>query len=48
VVRTREDLVDQRVTATNQLGACLDAFWPGAKGIFADLASPIALDFLSG
>jgi transposase len=47
VVRTREDLVDQRVAATNQLGACLEAFWPGAKGIFADLASPIALDFLA-
>jgi len=47
VVRTRTDLVDQRVAATNQLAACLDAFWPGAKTIFADLASPIALDFLT-
>jgi transposase len=47
VARTRDDLVDQRVAATNQLGACLDGFWPGAKGIFADLASPIALDFLA-
>jgi transposase len=47
VVRTRDDLVDQRTAATNQLGACLEGFWPGAKAIFADLASPIALDFLA-
>ena len=47
VVRTRTDLVDQRVAATNQLAACLDAFWPGAKQVFADLHSPIALDFLA-
>jgi transposase len=47
VVRTRAGLVDQRVAASNQLGACLEAFWPGAKAIFADLASPITLDFLA-
>ena len=47
VVRTRGDLVDQRVAATNQLSACLDAFWPGAKHVFADVESPIALDFLA-
>jgi transposase len=47
VVRTRDDLVDQRTAATNQLGACLDGFWPGAKQVFADLQSPIALDFLT-
>ena len=47
VVRTREDLVDQRVAVTNQLDACLEAFWPGAKVVFADLHSPIALDFLA-
>jgi len=47
VVHTRDDLVDQRVAATNQLAACLDGFWPGAKQVFADLASPIALDFLA-
>ena len=46
VVRPRQDLVAARVAATNQLAACLDAFWPGAKGVFADLESPIALDFL--
>jgi transposase len=47
VVRTRGDLVDQRVAATNQLSALLDAHWPGAKAIFADVESPIALAFLT-
>jgi len=46
VVRARTDLVDQRVAATNQLAACLDAFWPGALAIFADIESEIALAFL--
>jgi transposase len=46
VVRARDDLVDQRVAANNQLEACLDAFWPGAKAIFADVTSDIALAFL--
>jgi transposase len=47
VVRTRSDLVDMRVAATNQLTALLDAHWPGAKAIFADVESPIALEFLT-
>jgi transposase len=47
VVRTRTDLVDQRVAATNQLSACLDAFWPGALAVFADVESEIALAFLT-
>ena len=47
VVRTRDDLVDMRVAATNQLAALLDAHWPGAKAIFADIESPIALAFLT-
>ena len=47
VVRTRDDLVDMRVAAANQLAALLDAFWPGAKAIFADIHSPIALAFLA-
>lgn len=46
VVRSRTDLVDQRVAAANQLDAILDAFWPGAKAVFADIWSAIALDFL--
>lgn len=47
VVRTRGDLVDMRVAATNQLSALLDTHWPGAKAIFADVESPIALEFLT-
>jgi len=46
VVRTRDDIVDMRVRATNQLDALLDAYWPGAKAIFADTESPISLAFL--
>jgi len=46
VVRTREDVVDMRVRATNQLDALLDAYWPGAKEIFADTESRISLAFL--
>ncbi|MDG6110540.1 IS110 family transposase [Dactylosporangium aurantiacum] len=47
VVRTRGDLVQTRVATTNQLTALLDLHWPGAKAIFADIASPIALEFLT-
>ena len=46
VSRARDALVDQRVTANNQLEACLHAFWPGANEIFADICSDIALKFL--
>lgn len=47
VVRTRGDLIDMKVAATNQLSALLELHWPGAKAIFADVASPIALEFLT-
>jgi transposase len=47
VVRTRDDAVDLRVAAVSQLGALLDAHWPGGKAIFADLESRIALEFLT-
>jgi transposase len=47
VVRTRDDLVGARVAAANQLTALLDAHWPGAKAVFADVESPIALEFLT-
>ncbi len=47
LVRTRDDLVDMRVAATNQLAALLDTHWPGAKAIFANIESPIALHFLA-
>jgi transposase len=47
VVRTRGDLVEARVAATNQLAALLDSHWPGAKTIFANIESAIALAFLT-
>jgi transposase len=47
VSRTRTDLVNARVAATNQLAALLDAHWPGAKEVFADVESPISLAFLT-
>lgn len=47
LVRTREDLVEIRVHLANQLRAQLDASWPGARQIFADIDSPIALAFLA-
>jgi transposase len=46
LVRSRDDLVNARVAAANQLTSTLQAFWPGAAVIFADVASPIALAFL--
>lgn len=46
LVRGRDDLVASRVGLANQLRALLESFWPGAAGLFADIASPIALAFL--
>ncbi len=44
--RMRDDHVEAKVAATNQLAALLDQHWPGAAAIFARLDSVIALDFL--
>jgi transposase len=46
LVRTRDDLVADRVALANRLRSLLEGFWPGAAVIFADIASPIALAFL--
>ena len=46
LVRTRDDLVAQRVALANQLRSLLESFWPGAAAIFADIDSPIALAFI--
>src|SRR6185503_7629847 len=46
LVRTRDDLVERRVALANQLRSLLGEFWAGAAEIFADVDSPIALDFL--
>jgi len=47
LVRLREDHVRARTAASNQLGALLDAHWPGPKAMFCKLASDIALAFLT-
>jgi transposase len=47
LVRTRDDLVATRVALGNQLRSALDASWPGAARIFADITSPIGLAFLA-
>jgi transposase len=47
LVRLREDHLRARTAASNQLGALLEAHWPGPKAVFYRLASPIALAFLA-
>jgi len=46
LVRGRDDLVAERVALANRLRSLLESFWPGAAGVFADIASPIALAFV--
>lgn len=46
-VRARRELVKHRVALCNQLRAHLQAAFPGAVGLFADLDSQISLRFLS-
>lgn len=46
LVRTRDDLVAERVGIANQLRSLLDSFWPGPIGMFFDVDSAIALAFL--
>lgn len=46
LTRSREDLVGARVRLANELRAQLDAFWPGAARLFAEIDSPISLAFL--
>lgn len=46
LVRTRDDLVEQRVALSNQVGSLLESYWPGALHVFWDVVSPIALAFL--
>ena len=45
-VRARKDLVQTRTRLIQQLRAHLELVFPGAVGLFSDLASPIALRFL--
>jgi len=46
LVRMRDDHVEARVGASNQLRSLLGRHWPGAVGVFARLDSAIALAFL--
>jgi transposase len=46
LVRTRDDLVAERVALANQLRSLLESFWPGAAAVFADIDSAIALAFV--
>jgi hypothetical protein len=47
LVRLGDDQVAAKTAASNQLGALLDAHWPGAKQLFFRLASKITLAFLA-
>ncbi len=47
LVRSRDDLVSQRVALANQLRSLLESFWAGATAVFADIDSPIALAFVT-
>jgi len=47
LVRTRDDLIAERVALANQLRALVESFWAGAACIFADIDLPIALAFLA-
>ncbi|QIZ01095.2 transposase [Streptomyces sp. S1D4-11] len=46
LTRTRADHVEAKGAAVNQLAALPDADWPGAKAVFFQLDSDIALAFL--
>lgn len=46
LVRGRDELVDARIQLANQMRSLLESFWPGAASVFADVDSPIALDFI--
>jgi len=46
LVRMRDDHLEARIAASNQLEALLNAHWPGAVRIFETVASDIALYFL--
>lgn len=46
LVRARKELRDARTMLANQLRALLEEAWPGAAEVFAQIDTPIALDFL--
>jgi transposase len=46
LVRGRDDLLANRNGLANQLRSLLESFWPGAAEVFAEVDSPIALEFI--
>lgn len=46
LTRQRDDQLALRIAAVNQSAALPDQHWPGRKTIFAQLHSPIAVDFV--
>jgi transposase len=47
LVRTRQELVRERVAIANQLRSLLESFWAGAALVFAEIDSAIAIAFVS-
>jgi transposase len=47
LVRTRQELLRQRVALANQLRSLLESFWAGSAVLFAEIDSPIAMAFLA-
>jgi transposase len=46
LVRSRDDLVTQRIALANQLRALLDTYWPGATKLFSHIDVGVSLDFI--
>jgi transposase len=46
LVHGRDELVIERVRLANQLRELLQAYWPGAAGLFSDVDSQISLTFI--
>jgi len=46
LVRTRADLLAERIALGNQLRALLESFWPAPISLFGEIDSPISLAFL--
>jgi transposase len=47
LVRSRSDLVGERVAQSNRLLSLLESFWPGPTRLFASIDSQISLAFLT-
>lgn len=47
LVRTRDDLVAQRIALANQLRGLLESFWPGPSALFGHIDALISLAFIA-